>query len=185
MQREMLMGRDRRGGQYRAEYGAECSAEYLARAEVIRVVGWPDACDLADIVADFGVTGPLRDGGLVWRYPVEREDPIRLLDGDRLVVDLSVWRSYADAWRFAYRRRALDRTRRYAAPAPDRVLWWVSRGEVPCPEEAVLRLEHLRRNGPGPVAFTFRSPVPPPSPSVPVGRRDANGLRDARELCAR
>jgi hypothetical protein len=42
------------------------------------------------------------------------------------------------------------------------VLWWVPKGHVPPIEEAKARLELLRRDGPGPEAFTFRQAYPPP-----------------------
>jgi Domain of unknown function (DUF3291) len=38
------------------------------------------------------------------------------------------------------------------------VLWWVPAGHVPTPEEALGRLDRLRRDGPTPLAFTFRRP---------------------------
>ncbi len=42
------------------------------------------------------------------------------------------------------------------------VLWWVPRGHRPSVEEAVARLELLRRRGPHAEAFTFRETFPPP-----------------------
>jgi hypothetical protein len=42
------------------------------------------------------------------------------------------------------------------------VLWWVPAGTVPTVEDAKVRLEMLRRDGPTADAFTFRSPFPPP-----------------------
>jgi hypothetical protein len=41
------------------------------------------------------------------------------------------------------------------------VLWWVPAGHRPSVEEAKDRLARLRRDGPSPDAFTFRSPVAP------------------------
>ena len=40
-------------------------------------------------------------------------------------------------------------------------LWWVPVGHRPTVGEARDRLELLRRNGPTPVAFTFRTPFGP------------------------
>ena len=37
------------------------------------------------------------------------------------------------------------------------VLWWVPKGHVPTIEEAVEKLDFLRRNGDTPYAFTFKS----------------------------
>jgi len=45
------------------------------------------------------------------------------------------------------------------------VLWWVREGHRPTVAEAIERLEHLRRHGPTPTAFTFRQAfVPPDTP---------------------
>jgi hypothetical protein len=41
------------------------------------------------------------------------------------------------------------------------VLWWVPAGHIPTVAEAIERLELLRRDGPTPAAFTFRSPFTP------------------------
>jgi hypothetical protein len=49
------------------------------------------------------------------------------------------------------------------------VLWWVPRGHRPSVEEAVARLELLRRKGPNPAAFTFREIYAPPD--APLAER--------------
>ena len=43
------------------------------------------------------------------------------------------------------------------------VLWWVPEGHVPDVAEAQQRLERLREKGPGPDAFGFSKPYPPPA----------------------
>jgi hypothetical protein len=45
---------------------------------------------------------------------------------------------------------------------PYLVLWWVPAGHIPGLDEALSRLDQLRRDGPGPRAFTFRDPYPAP-----------------------
>jgi hypothetical protein len=35
-------------------------------------------------------------------------------------------------------------------------MWWVPAGRIPSVDEARERLEHIRRHGPSPHAFTFR-----------------------------
>jgi hypothetical protein len=42
------------------------------------------------------------------------------------------------------------------------VLWWVPAGHRPSVDEAKGTLERLRRDGPSPEAFTFRTPFPAP-----------------------
>jgi Domain of unknown function (DUF3291) len=47
------------------------------------------------------------------------------------------------------------------------VLWWVRAGHRPTVDEAIERLEHLRRHGPTQQAFTFRQAfVPPDEPQA-------------------
>jgi hypothetical protein len=41
-------------------------------------------------------------------------------------------------------------------------LWWVPRGHIPTIDEAMARLETVRRQGPTAEAFTFRRAFPPP-----------------------
>jgi hypothetical protein len=41
------------------------------------------------------------------------------------------------------------------------VLWWVPAGHIPTADEALDRLDRLRREGPTPAAFTFRTPFEP------------------------
>jgi Domain of unknown function (DUF3291) len=42
------------------------------------------------------------------------------------------------------------------------VLWWVPEGHRPTVSEAIVRLEHLRKEGPSVKAFTFRHAFFPP-----------------------
>ena len=53
---------------------------------------------------------------------------------------------------------------------PYLVLWWVPAGHIPGLDEALARLDLLRNEGPGPRAFTFRDPYPPPVPAAEAAR---------------
>jgi hypothetical protein len=55
------------------------------------------------------------------------------------------------------------------------VMWWVPAGHRPSVAEAKDRLELLRRDGPTPDAFTFRSPFPAPDAETPVEADDLWG----------
>jgi hypothetical protein len=130
-----------------------------------------DSAELEDFVALLEPINTLgdRSPGFVWRLQTEDGDAtsIRVFDDDRIIVNLSVWESPEDLWNFSYVSRHLDALRRrrewfHHASEPTLVLWWVDAGHIPSVGEGVERLEHLRRHGPGPRAFTFRSPQPPP-----------------------
>ncbi|HSL76083.1 MAG TPA: DUF3291 domain-containing protein, partial [Candidatus Limnocylindrales bacterium] len=56
------------------------------------------------------------------------------------------------------------------------VLWWVPAGHLPSIDEALDRLDRLRRDGPTPAAFTFRAPF------APAAERAGDALVDA-EFC--
>jgi hypothetical protein len=47
-------------------------------------------------------------------------------------------------------------------------LWWVPAGHIPTIAEAIERLEHFRRHGPTPHAFSFREPFPPEAAGDPI-----------------
>ncbi|HEV2921736.1 MAG TPA: DUF3291 domain-containing protein, partial [Actinomycetota bacterium] len=69
---------------------------------------------------------------------------------------------------FVYATRHLDVMRRrrewfHRMADPYLALWWVPAGTIPTVAEARERLELLARDGPGPEAFTFRSPFPAPA----------------------
>ena len=55
-------------------------------------------------------------------------------------------------------------------------LWWVPAGHRPTIDEAIARLEHLRRHGPTPEAFTFRTRFAPDS-DTPVTENDRDTCR--------
>ncbi len=42
-------------------------------------------------------------------------------------------------------------------------MWWVPAGHIPSIEEAIERLDRLRREGPTSEAFTFRKAFDPPA----------------------
>jgi hypothetical protein len=88
--------------------------------------------------------------------------------GPDIMVNMSVWQSLEALQDFTYRIGAhLDamRMRRewfHKMAEQHLVLWWVPAGHLPGIDEALHRLDLLRRHGPGPLAFTFREPCDPP-----------------------
>jgi hypothetical protein len=124
------------------------------------VAGFFAALDRINAVAD---AAP----GFVWRLqePSGNATAIRPWDDDRVIVNMSVWRSIDALERYVYRSEhatVLRRRREWFDRLGRRhmVLWWVHEGHVPSVEEAKERLEHLEAEGPGPYAFTFRQAFP-------------------------
>lgn len=126
-----------------------------------RTAGFVALLDSVNALAD-------RAPGFVWRLTGDGENDATSLRprGDTMIVNLSVWESRETLWEYVYRSGHLDamRGRRdwFQPPAePHLVLWWVPAGHRPTVEESLERLDLLRREGPGPRAFTFRTAYAP------------------------
>jgi hypothetical protein len=147
------------------------TSHHLAQFNVATLSAPLESAQLADFVANLEPINTLgdRSPGFVWRLQTDEGDAtsIRMYDDERIIVNLSVWETPEDLWNYAYATQHLDflrRRREWFLHTPDHtlVLWWVEAGHIPSLQEAKERLEHLRQHGPGPRAFTFRNPQPPP-----------------------
>lgn len=146
-----------------------------------------DSPALADFVANLEPINALADSapGFVWRLEDEGGDAtsIRPFDDERLMINMSVWDSIEDLWRFVYDGGHLDVMRRRREwferfGTVFMTLWWVPAGHTPSTDEARDRLEHLRAHGPTPHAFTFKQRYPEP------GVEPGEPSFDDREPCA-
>jgi len=119
---------------------------------------------LAEFVALLDPINALADRspGFVWRLQTEdgNATAIRAFDDERLIVNMSVWESIERLAEFVYRSGhvAVMRRRRewFERIRPYMALWWIPAGTTPTVADAELRLAHLRRHGPTPVAFSFK-----------------------------
>jgi hypothetical protein len=144
---------------------------HLAQLNIGRTVGSKEDPRMAGFYADLDRINAIADGwpGFVWRLvDAEGADAtsLRPFGGD-IMVNLSVWESLEALRDFTFRSGHLDvlrRRREWFAPFGDvyAVNWWIPAGHVPTMNEAGERLDLLRRDGPGPSAFTFRDPFPAP-----------------------
>jgi hypothetical protein len=107
--------------------------------------------------------------GFVWRLqtPEGNATAIRPFDNEKMLINMSVWQDADSLRKFVYRSAHADilrRRREWFEKISEAilVLWWVPRGHRPSVEEAIARLELLRRKGPHAEAFTFRETYPPP-----------------------
>jgi hypothetical protein len=131
-----------------------------------------DGPELAGFVAQLEPLNALADQspGFVWRLQTEDGDAtaIRPFDDDRVMVNLSVWKSLEALRSFVYATGHLDVMRHRRAwfhrmPDPYLALWWLPAGTIPTVAEAKERLELLAAKGPTTDAFTFRAPFPEPA----------------------
>jgi hypothetical protein len=147
------------------------SAYELAQLNIGVIKGPMDSPVMADFAANLERINAVADAspGFVWRLQTEAGDAtaIRPFDDPNLLVNMSVWRDVASLNTYVYSSAHVEimrRRREYfeRMDAAFLVLWWVPRGHRPTVDEAMARLEMLRAQGPGAMAFTFRHAFPPP-----------------------
>jgi len=107
--------------------------------------------------------------GFVWRAKGAGFDATdcRVFDDPEILINATVWQSIEHLAAFAYRTEHRDFVRRrlewFEQPREAfQAIWWVPEGRIPTLDECVERLLHLRRHGPTPFAFDFRTRFPAP-----------------------
>jgi hypothetical protein len=155
------------------------SRHHLAQANVARMRAPFDNPLMAGFVAQLDRINALADGsrGFVWRLQTDdgNATSIRAFDDERILFNMSVWKSIEALHDYVYRSEhvAVFRDRRQwfePHPAPTLVLWWIEPGTIPSIDEAKRRLVLLGLNGPTPEAFTFKAWFPAPGTTEPSGR---------------
>jgi hypothetical protein len=130
-----------------------------------------DSPVMAEFAANLARINALADTapGFVWRLQTDAGDAtaIRPFENESMLLNMSVWRDVESLQKFVYHSAHIEIMRRRRewferVSEAYMVLWWVPRGHRPGVDEAIARLETLRRQGAGAAAFTFRQPFPPP-----------------------
>jgi Domain of unknown function (DUF3291) len=143
---------------------------HLAQLNVGRLLAPLDSETLSGFVAELDPINELADRspGFIWRLQTEAGNAtsIRPTEDDLFLINLSVWSSLEALRAFVYTTAHVHVLRKRRSwfeqlAASHMVLWWVPAGHIPTTDEALDRLERLRRNGPTPAAFTFRTPFEP------------------------
>lgn len=156
------------------------SRYHLAQLNIARLLAPLDSPQLAGFVGRLAEINALADAapGFVWRFQTEDGDAtaVRPFDDEWLLVNFSVWTGPEALHAFVYRTQHVEVMRQRREwfehlEQPYLVLWWVPEGHLPTVAEAIGRLEQLRREGPGPAAFTFRERFPAPD-------EDSSGLTE-------
>jgi hypothetical protein len=96
--------------------------------------------------------------GFAWRHA---EHEVLSDATGPFVVTVSAWTGYPPLHDFVYRSAHAGFLRRKASwfrptEQPSTALWWIRDDARPTPADAVRRLQHLRRYGPTPQAFSLR-----------------------------
>ncbi|HEY2686231.1 MAG TPA: DUF3291 domain-containing protein [Steroidobacteraceae bacterium] len=142
----------------------------LAQLNIGVMKGPLDSSVMADFVANLEPINALADAapGFVWRLKSEEGNATEFRPmGDEIIVNMSVWRDLEALNHFVYKSdhvAIMRRRKEFFERMKEAfmVLWWVRKGHRPTVEEAIERLEILRKAGSTPEAFTFRDPYPSP-----------------------
>jgi hypothetical protein len=146
-----------------------CEAR-LAQVNIARMRGSLEDPVMAGFVARLDEINALADGspGFVWRLQTGQGNAtyLRPYDDDRILFNLSVWRTLDQLRDYVYRSRHAEMLRQRQEwferfTGAYLALWWVPAGHLPSVDEAKKRLAHLAGHGPTPFAFTFRASFPP------------------------
>jgi hypothetical protein len=147
------------------------SAYELAQLNIGTIRAPIDSPIMAEFVANLDRINALAEAspGFVWRLQTAEGNAtsIRPFEDENIAVNMSVWRDIESLNAFVFRSAHIEilrRRREWFLKMNEAflVLWWVPRGHRPSIQEAIVRLELLRTNGPTPEAFTFRQSFPPP-----------------------
>lgn len=126
----------------------------------------------ADFIANLDPVNATAEAqpGFVWRHKGDGNDAldIHAFDDPMIAVNMSVWTDIESLVAFVYRNEEHIKIMRRRKEWFDRVevyqaLWWIEAGRIPTLEEAKLRLELLRLNGPTYCAFTFKNAFAAPT----------------------
>jgi Domain of unknown function (DUF3291) len=154
------------------------TAYHLAQVNIGTLKAPLESPEIAGFVENLERINALAESqpGFVWRLVGDGEGDnatdLRLFDDPLTLLNMSVWTDLDALAAFVYRSGHRDVMRRRAEWFHKvelyMVLWWVEAGHVPTPQEAIARLEILRRKGPSPEAFTFKQPFPAPGAGRPA-----------------
>lgn len=145
---------------------------HLAQVNIARLLAPIDDPIIQEFVDNLAPINTLADKakGFIWRLQTEEGNAteIQAYDDPLIIVNMSVWQDVASLKQYTYHSDhiAIMRRRREWFEKFDGihfVMWWVPAGHVPTPIEAKEKLAHLKQHGETAVAFTFRSPFPPPN----------------------
>ena len=103
--------------------------------------------------------------GFIWRLQDDSGNAtsIEVMTDPKAVLNVTVWRSVQDLFRFTYQsdhRYFVRHSAKWFVPTSKRsmVLWNLPEGaSMPTPHEAFMRLRHLETEGPTDFAFDFKT----------------------------
>lgn len=102
--------------------------------------------------------------GFVWRLKGDENNAtaIRVFDYDFLIINMSVWKDIDTLFDFTYNTAHVEILKRkkewfHHMKQMHMACWYVEKEHYPTPDEAKERLNHIRKHGETPYAFSFKS----------------------------
>ena len=127
----------------------------------------PDARRANSLLGALSLIGLLA-AGFVWRLQDDAGSATSFRPfGAEMLVNMSVWEDIESLHNYVYNSTHIELMRRrkeWFAPMAEAyvVLWWIPVGTLPSIEQAMEKLQRLRKLGPSAAAFTFKRPFAPP-----------------------
>ena len=123
-----------------------------------RMAEFMDQLDAVNALAE-------RSPGFVWRLKDDASNNATniLVSADpHFLINMSVWETAEQLEHFVWNtvhKRIYQKKGNWFAPmaTPHFVMWWISAGHTPTPQEALERLSHLTQLGPSDHAFGWES----------------------------
>jgi hypothetical protein len=139
----------------------------LAQLNIARAKYPLDTPEIKNFISDLDAINAVVDisEGFIWRLTGEGDNAmdIQAFCDENIIVNMSVWSSIDSLKNFISQNHYRDFSLRIKAyfddvAAASYVLWWQEEGVIPTVNDAIVRLEHLRRYGDSPYAFSFKVP---------------------------
>lgn len=139
---------------------------HLAQLNIAKAKYSLEAPEIKEFVDNLEPINQLAESsdGFIWRLKDDTGDAtdIQAFDDPNIIINMSVWDSIDALKNFMFRTHHRDFLRRKKEwfeniPEDSYVLWWIAEGHIPTVEEALEKLEYLRKNGDTPNAFSFKS----------------------------
>lgn len=139
---------------------------HLAQVNIARALAPIDDPQMAGFVARLDDINALAESspGFVWRLKTDEGNAtsLRPYDDERILVNLSAWKSPEDLQQFVYRSahaQVMRQRKQWFERFGDvyMALWWIEPGHVPTIAEAKERLRYLQLHGESDFAFSFAS----------------------------
>ena len=145
---------------------------HLAQINIARLLAPIDDPMIQDFVDNLDPINALADQapGFVWRLQTDdgNATDIQVSDDPLLIVNMSVWEDVSTLKAYTYQSDHVKIMRRRKEwfekmRGMSMVMWWIPKGHTPTPQEAMEKLAYLEEHGETAVAFTFKTPFPPPN----------------------